>query len=94
MPTTPERKKKCVTIRYFHAKYINHINKKKIVIINLCWFALPIVRALAKMTPDRMNTMIDALPRNATNLLTKNCPQKPAKIETDVRYNAARNTRK
>jgi len=34
--------------------------------------------------------MIDALPRNATILLTKNCPQKPAKIETEVRYNAAK----
>lgn len=47
------------------------------------------VRALAKITLERMNTMIDCLPRNATNLLTKNCPQKPAKTDTVVRYNAA-----
>lgn len=47
------------------------------------------MRALAKMTPERMNTMSDALPRNATSFLTKNCPQKPAKIATVMRYNAA-----
>jgi hypothetical protein len=47
------------------------------------------VRALANITPERMNTMTDALPRNATNFLTKNCPQKPAKTDTVMRYNAA-----
>lgn len=46
----------------------------------------PIVIALAKMTPERMNTMIDALFRIETTLRTRNCPQKPAKIETLVRY--------
>lgn len=42
------------------------------------------------MTPERMNTMIDALPRHVINLLTKNCPQNPAKTDTEVRYNAAK----
>lgn len=51
---------------------------------------LPIVIALAKMTLERMNTMIDALFRNVTTLRTRNCPQKPAKIETLVRYIAAK----
>lgn len=46
--------------------------------------------ALAKMTPERTNTMIDALLRNVTIFLTRNCPQKPAKIETLVRYKAAK----
>lgn len=53
-------------------------------------FVLPIVIALAKMTPDRMNTMIDALLRNVTIFLTRNCPQNPAKIDTLVRYRAAK----
>lgn len=48
------------------------------------------VRALAKITPERMNTIIEVLPRNVTILLTKNCPQKPAKIDTAVRYKAAK----
>lgn len=52
-------------------------------------FWLPIVRALAKMTPARMNTMIEALPKIVVNLLMKNWPQKPAKIDTDMRYNPA-----
>lgn len=47
------------------------------------------VRALARMTEERMNTIIDALPRTFTNFLTKHCPQKPAKTETDIRYSAA-----
>lgn len=47
------------------------------------------VRALAKITAERMNTMSDALPRNVTSFLTKNCPQKPAKTDTATRYNAA-----
>jgi hypothetical protein len=47
------------------------------------------VRALAKITAERMNIMSDALPINITNLLTKYCPQKPAKIDTIMRYNAA-----
>lgn len=80
MPTTPERKKKKCHNQKLPC--INYIKNKKLL-------SLPIVRALAKMTPERMNTMIDALPRNATILLTKNWPQKPAKIETEVRYNAA-----
>lgn len=53
---------------------------------------LPIVMALAKITAERTNTMIDALLRNVTIFLTRNCPQKPAKIETLVRYNAAKDT--
>ena len=48
------------------------------------------VRALAKMTPERMNTMIEALLRIVINFLTKNCPQKPAKTDTVKRYNAAK----
>lgn len=63
---------------------------QKTVIYQLRLVSLPMVRALAKMTPERMNTMIDALPRHAINLLTKNCPQKPAKTDTEVRYNAAK----
>ena len=52
---------------------------------------LPIVTALAKMTAESMKTMSDALLRKATSFLTNNCPQKPAKIDTDIRYNAANN---
>lgn len=50
---------------------------------------IPIVRALANMTAEMMNTMIDALLRTAMTFLTKNCPQKPAKMDTDMRYKAA-----
>lgn len=53
---------------------------------------LPIVTALAKITAESMKTMSDALFRKATSFLTKNCPQKPAMIDTDIRYNAAKNT--
>lgn len=53
-------------------------------------FILPIVIALAKMTPERMNTMIDALLRIVTTFLTRHCPQKPANTETLVRYKAAK----
>lgn len=53
-------------------------------------FVLPIVIALAKMTPERMNTMIDALLRIVTTFLTRHCPQKPAKTDTLVRYKAAK----
>lgn len=42
------------------------------------------------MTAERMNTMSEALFRKATSFLTKNCPQKPAKIDTDIKYNAAK----
>lgn len=52
---------------------------------------LPIVRALAKITPERMNTIIDALLRIVISFLIKNCPQNPAKIDTNVRYKAAKN---
>jgi hypothetical protein len=41
------------------------------------------------MTPERMNTMSEALPRILTSFLTKNCPQKPAKTDTPMRYTAA-----
>lgn len=51
---------------------------------------LPIVRALAKMTPERMNTMSEALPRILMTFLTKYCPQNPAKTDTPVRYKAAK----
>lgn len=51
---------------------------------------LPIVKALAKMTPERMKIMREALLRNATSFLTKYCPQKPAISETDIRYKAAK----
>lgn len=43
------------------------------------------VRALAKMTEERMKTMIDALFKNFTSFLTKNCPQKPAITDTEMR---------
>lgn len=46
---------------------------------------LPIVRALANITPERMNTMIEALLRKATSFLIKNCPQKPARTDTAMR---------
>lgn len=49
---------------------------------------LPIVIALAQMTPERMNTISEALFKIATILLTKYCPQKPANIDTDMRYSA------
>lgn len=48
------------------------------------------VMALAKMTPERMNTMSEARLRIAIIFLTKNCPQKPAKTDTDVKYRAAK----
>ena len=51
---------------------------------------LPIVRALAKMTPDRMNTMSEALFRIVIIFLTRNCPQNPAMTDTNVRYKAAK----
>lgn len=44
--------------------------------------------ALAKITPERTNTIIDALLRNVIIFLIINCPQNPAKIDTDVRYKA------
>ena len=47
------------------------------------------VIALANMTPERISTMMEALPRMLTNFLTKNCPKNPASTETDVRYIAA-----
>lgn len=43
------------------------------------------VRALAKMTEERMKTMIDALFKIFTSFLTKNCPQKPANTDTEMR---------
>ena len=49
----------------------------------------PIVRALAHMTPERTKTMMEALLRMATSFLIKNCPQKPARIDTDIKYIAA-----
>lgn len=48
------------------------------------------MRALAKMTPERMNTIKDAFPRIVMSFLTKYCPQNPAKTDTPVRYKAAR----
>lgn len=51
---------------------------------------LPIVRALAKMTPERMNTMSDALLRIVISFLTRHCPQNPAKTDTNERYKAAK----
>lgn len=50
----------------------------------------PMVMALAKITPERMNIIMDALLRIAINFRTTNCPQKPAKMDTDVRYTAAK----
>lgn len=41
------------------------------------------------MTPERMNTMIEALRRKAMSFLMKYCPQKPAIIDTAMRYAAA-----
>ena len=49
---------------------------------------IPIVRALAKMTPERMNTIIEALFRIDITFLTKYCPQKPAKTDTPIKYKA------
>lgn len=46
------------------------------------------VRALAKMTEERMKTMIDALFKYATIFLTTYCPQNPANIETAIKYMA------
>lgn len=48
------------------------------------------VMALAKITPERINTMSEALLRMVINFLTKNCPQNPARTDTDVRYKAAK----
>lgn len=48
------------------------------------------MRALANITPDRMNMIIEALLRNATSFLINNCPQKPATTDTDMRYKAAK----
>lgn len=54
------------------------------------WYIdIPIVRALAKMTPESMNTMIDARFKIAISFLMKHCPQKPARIDTLMRYRAA-----
>lgn len=50
---------------------------------------LPIVKALAKMTAERMKTISEALFSTAMSFLMKSCPQNPAKIETNMRYNAA-----
>lgn len=50
---------------------------------------LPITIALVKMTPERMNTMIEALLTIATSFLTRYCPQKPADIDTNIKYRAA-----
>lgn len=47
------------------------------------------MRALTKMTPERMKTMMDALLRIVISFLTKYCPQNPAKTDTPVRYKAA-----
>lgn len=50
---------------------------------------LPIVIALAKMTADRMNIMGEALFKIVMSFLIKHCPQKPARIDTPIRYKAA-----
>lgn len=50
---------------------------------------LPIVKALANMTAERIKTMSEALFRTAMSFLMKNCPQKPAKMDTKMRYSAA-----
>lgn len=42
------------------------------------------------MTPERMNTMSEALLRIVISFRIKYCPQKPAKIETPIRYRAAK----
>jgi hypothetical protein len=42
------------------------------------------------MTPERMNTIRDALLRIVIIFLIRNCPQKPAQTDTNVRYTAAR----
>ena len=46
------------------------------------------MRAFAKMTPERMNTIIEALFRIDITFLTKYCPQKPAKTDTPIKYKA------
>lgn len=51
---------------------------------------LPMVSALVNMTPERMNTMSEGLPRILTSFLTKDCPKKPAKTDTAMRYKAAK----
>lgn len=41
------------------------------------------------MTADRIKTMSEALFRIAMSFLTQNCPQKPARTDTNMRYSAA-----
>lgn len=53
----------------------------------------PIVRALAQMTPERTKTIMEALLRIATSFLIKDCPQKPARIDTEIKYIAVNETK-
>lgn len=52
---------------------------------------LPIVRALANITPERTNTISEALFKIAISFLIKYCPQKPASTDTAIRYKAVPN---
>lgn len=51
---------------------------------------IPMVKALAKMTEDRMKTIMEDLLRISTTFLTAHCPQNPANIDTPIKYRAAR----
>lgn len=46
---------------------------------------IPMVKALANMTEERMKTIMDALFRTFISLLTMNCPQNPASTDTAIR---------
>lgn len=48
------------------------------------------VRALAKMTPDGVNTLREALLKNVISFLTKNSPPTLAHFKTVIRYNHAK----
>lgn len=98
-PMTPadQNKEKVVycpqmNLNNVHAMYAFHFSLSKIT----CRYIVidsPIVSALAKMTPERMNTISEALLRMVTSFLTKNCPQKPAKTETDIMYRAEKKSK-
>lgn len=49
---------------------------------------LPIVNALAKIIPERMKTIIEALPKTVTSFRTIYWPQNLDKTEMPIRYNA------
>jgi hypothetical protein len=50
-----------------------------------CQWLIPIVRALAKMTDERIKIIRDALLSTCTIFLTKDWPQNPANMEMQIR---------